>query len=58
MCHVTSDAMKIEPKAVVKHYCVWFDFHCIRRYLSSKLDSTLIKARKVDADLLDDSNQI
>ena len=30
---LTSDAMKIEPKAVVKHYCVWFDFYCIRRYL-------------------------
>ena len=35
MCHVTSDAMKIEPKAVVKHYCVWFDFYCIRRYFST-----------------------
>ena len=29
---ITSDAIKIEPKAVVKHYCVWFDFYCIRRY--------------------------
>ena len=29
---VTSDAMKIEPKAVVKHYRVWFDFYCIRCY--------------------------
>ena len=29
--HLTSDAIKIEPKAVVMHYCVWFDFYCIRR---------------------------
>ena len=31
--YVTSDAIKIEPNAVVKHYCVWFDFYCIRRYM-------------------------
>ena len=30
---IRSDAKKIEPKAVVKHYCVWFDFYCIRRYI-------------------------
>ena len=28
---VTSDAIKIEPKAEVKHYCFWFDFYFIRR---------------------------
>ena len=28
------DTIKIEPKAVVKHYCVWFGFYINRRYLS------------------------
>ena len=32
---VTSDAIKIEPQTVVKHYCVWFHFYCIRRYLTN-----------------------
>ena len=35
--YVTSDAIKIKPKAVVKHQCVWFDFYCIRRYLVLRL---------------------
>ena len=30
----TSDAIQIKPKALVKHYCAWFDFYCIRRYLN------------------------
>ena len=30
--YVTSDAIKIEPNTVVFYYCLWFDFHCIRRY--------------------------
>ena len=29
--YITSDAIKIEPKVVVKHYYAWFDFYCIRR---------------------------
>ena len=29
--YITSDAIKIEPKVVVKHFCAWFDFYCIRR---------------------------
>ena len=31
---VTSDAMKIKVSTVVIQYCVYFDFHCIRYYLS------------------------
>ena len=30
---LTSDAMKIKVNTVLYHYCVYFDFHCIRRYL-------------------------
>ena len=30
--YITPDAINIEPKAVVKHYCFWFDFYGIRRY--------------------------
>ena len=31
--NLTSDAIKIKPKTVVKHYCVWFHFYCIKRYI-------------------------
>ena len=34
---VTSDAMKIKVSTVVIQYCVYFDFHCIRCYLSLRL---------------------
>ena len=34
---LTSDAIKIEPKVLVKHYCVWFDFYCIRPYAWDKI---------------------
>ena len=30
---VTSDALKIVPNSVVKHYWGWYDFQCIRRYI-------------------------
>ena len=29
---LTSDAMKLKVNTEVYHYCVYFDFHCIRRY--------------------------
>ena len=31
--YVTSDAMKIKLNTVVIHYCVYFDFQCIIRYV-------------------------
>ena len=36
MSNITSDAIKIKPKAVVKHYCVWFDFYCTLHLFQSK----------------------
>ena len=29
---VTSDALKFVPTSVLFHYCVWYEFYCIRRY--------------------------
>ena len=40
---ITSDAIKIEPKVVVKHYCVGFDFYYIRRYLVQSMRRALIR---------------
>ena len=29
---ITSDSIQIKPYIIVKHYCVLFDFYCIRHY--------------------------
>ena len=29
---LTSDALKVKVNTVVRHYCVYFDFWCVRRY--------------------------
>ena len=35
---LTSDAMKIKVNTVVIQYCVYFDFQCIRRYISADIN--------------------
>ena len=39
-------------KALVKHYCAWFDFYCIRRYLGCTMyiwvKFSMIKKFKID----------